>query len=246
MSETKEKVSEKKQASKNVIKDLFNKLNSINCNEYVEEKGPKKLKYLSWSPAVKILTEAVDDWSYEIYPYEYDEKLGYMVHTSITIDGVTKKMWLPVMDGNNKAMKDHKYKYITQYGEKIVEAATMFDINTAQMRCLVKNMAMFGFGLYIYAGEDLPDGNTDVVVDEEAVVASVPSLQDALKHSFVASGKNFTGLTIETLVNDTKNNKVNLENVAKAHNADSPFCEVVLKAIENGELSPNWKEETKA
>ncbi len=47
--------------------------------------------------------------------------------------------------------------YSTKYGDKQVEAATTFDINKTIMRCLVKNLAMFGLGIYIYAGEDLPD-----------------------------------------------------------------------------------------
>lgn len=96
-------------------------------------------------------------------PYLYDENLGYMVETSITIDGETKTMWLPVMDGANKAMKAQPYTYETRFGTRTVEAATMFDINTAIMRCLVKNMAMFGLGLYIYAGEDLPNADKDCV-----------------------------------------------------------------------------------
>jgi hypothetical protein len=91
-------------------------------------------------------------------------------------------MWLPVMDGANKAMKSQPYEYLaknklfkyakksqdgkyydkygneqTEYETKKVEAATMFDINKTIMRCLVKNLAMFGLGLYIYAGEDLPE-----------------------------------------------------------------------------------------
>jgi len=71
-------------------------------------------------------------------------------------------MWLPVMDGANKAMKNAPYSYTTRYGEKTVEAASMFDINKTLMRCLVKNLAMFGMGIYIYAGEDLPDTPTEV------------------------------------------------------------------------------------
>jgi hypothetical protein len=80
--------------------------------------------------------------------------------TEVTIGGKTLDMWLPVMDGANKAMKDKPYSYTTRYGEKTVEAATMFDINKTLMRCLVKNLAMFGLGIYIYAGEDLPEAET--------------------------------------------------------------------------------------
>ena len=80
-----------------------------------------------------------------------------MVYTSVTAGGLTYEMWLPVMDNANKSMKLQSYTYKTKSGEKTVEAISMFDINKAVMRCLVKNLAMFGLGLYIYAGEDLPE-----------------------------------------------------------------------------------------
>ena len=93
-------------------------------------------------------------------PWLYDENLGYMVFTSVTIENVTKQMWLPVMDSHNRAMKDRAYTVKTKYKEITVEPATMFDINKAIMRCLTKNLAMFGLGLYIYAGEDLPESES--------------------------------------------------------------------------------------
>ena len=120
-------------------------------------------------------------------PYAYDPLTGYMVYTTVTIGGQTHTMWLPVMDGANNAMKAEPYTYTVKnpnykyakwderrngrydkFGNrqeetitKRVEAATMFDVNKAIMRCLVKNLAMFGLGLYIYAGEDLPEGGDD-------------------------------------------------------------------------------------
>jgi hypothetical protein len=83
-----------------------------------------------------------------------------MVMTEVTIEDQTLEMWLPVMDGANKSMTYQSYTYQTRYGEKVVEAATMFDINKTLMRCLTKNLAMFGLGHYIYAGEDLPETET--------------------------------------------------------------------------------------
>lgn len=116
-------------------------------------------------------------------PYVCDPATGYMVFTDVTIDGITHNMWLSVMDGANKAMKPEPYtytvknprfkyakkqpdgRYLDSYGNeqkptitKNVDAATMTDINKTIMRCLVKNLAMHGLGLYIYAGEDLPEG----------------------------------------------------------------------------------------
>ena len=143
-------------------KSTFDVLSAINLSDKVEKKS--NLTYLSWAWAWAEVKKEYPDASYQVKgdpttqkPYFYDENLGYMVMTEVTINGETLEMWLPVMDGANKAMLSKPYTYKTKFGEKTVEAATMFDINKTLMRCLVKNLAMFGLGLYIYAGEDLPE-----------------------------------------------------------------------------------------
>lgn len=145
------------------VKSVFATLNAINVNDHTEVKdnGQTKLTYLSWVWAWQQVKNMYPDANYEVRhwdgkPFLYEENLGYMVETSVTIKGEMMTMWLPVMDSKNKAMKAQPYSYKTKFGEKWVDAATMFDINTTIMRCLVKNLAMFGLGLYIYAGEDLP------------------------------------------------------------------------------------------
>lgn len=145
-------------------KTTFDILNSVNVNEHTETKdtGKTKLTYLSWAWAWAEVKKRFPAASYEIIkfnglPYVFDEKTGFMVYTTVTIDGITHEMWLPVMDGNNRAMLDHSYEVQTQYKKFTVQPATMFDINKTIMRCLTKNLAMFGLGLYIYAGEDLPE-----------------------------------------------------------------------------------------
>ncbi len=148
----------------NVFKELY----AINVNEYVEKKN--NLSYLSWTYAWAEAKKRFPTLTYKIrlfgenqLPYVYDENTGYMVFTEITIDGLTHTMWLPVMDSSNKAMKNKPYTYDTRYKKGIVvEPATMFDINKTIMRCLVKNLAMFGLGLYIYAGEDLPEAQEEI------------------------------------------------------------------------------------
>ena len=155
-------------------KETFNKLYSVNVNNKTETKN--NLTYLSWAWAWAEFVKVCPDAKYEIKmfdgkPYIYDDKLGYMVFTSVTVDVDVKDMWLPVMDNSNKAMKDHPYKYKARQWnkqtreweivDKVCEAATMFDINKAIMRCLTKNIGMFGLGLYIYAGEDLPEDIKD-------------------------------------------------------------------------------------
>lgn len=105
-----------------------------------------------------------------------------MCHTEVTIEGETLEMWLPVMDGANKSMLKKPYTYKTKYGDKAVEAATSFDVNKTIMRCLVKNLAMFGLGLYIYAGEDLPDTKdsdaTSTETKPNVVVAEISLTKD--------------------------------------------------------------------
>lgn len=146
-------------------KDVFSTLNAINVNEHVEKKntGKASLSYLSWSWAWAEVKKKYPNASYEIVkfenglPYSYDPKTGYMCYTRVTIDNITHEMWLPVMDSHNEAMLDHERTVKTKYSEYKVPACTMFDVNKTIMRCLTKNLAMFGLGLYIYAGEDLPE-----------------------------------------------------------------------------------------
>lgn len=154
---------------------LFNLLYQIDVKDVTEKRNG--LTYLSWAWAWAEVSKRVDEIDYSIYkdeqthqPYMFDEKTGYMVFTTIKIDGVSREMWLPVMDSSNKAMKDKPYTYKVKeykdknwtgdYIDKTCEAATMFDINKTIMRCLVKNLAMFGLGLYIFTGEDMPQDVT--------------------------------------------------------------------------------------
>lgn len=159
-------------------KTTFDILNSVNVNEHTEVKdtGKTKLTYLSWAWAWAEVKKRFPAASYEIVkfnglPYVFDEKTGYMVYTTVTIDGITHEMWLPVMDGNNRAMMDHPYEVQTKYNKFTVQAATMFDINKTIMRCLTKNLAMFGLGLYIYAGEDIPETEEDEKPQQKATPA---------------------------------------------------------------------------
>lgn len=165
----------------------FEDVYKINVNERTEQKNG--LTYLSWAWAWAEFKKAYPTAEYKIkrfennLPYVYDEKTGYMVFTEVTVDGLTYEMWLPVMDGANKAMKAQEYSYFVGKGERQVEkwvdAATMTDINKAIMRCLTKNLAMFGLGLYIYAGEDLPEGYKEPL--DEALVSEFVGLGGTLE-----------------------------------------------------------------
>lgn len=153
---------------------IFSDLYSLNVNEHVEKK--QGLSYLSWSYAWAEFKKVYEDAMYEVKKdddqrcYFGDDDVGYMVYTSVTAGGLTHDMWLPIMDSSNKAMKKEAYKYTTRSGEKSVEAMTMFEVNRAVMRCLVKNLAMFGLGLYIYSGEDLPEDNSEYCCEDCGLV----------------------------------------------------------------------------
>ena len=148
------------------VQEVFTTLNAIDVRERVEQKN--NLKYLTWSWAWAEVKSRYPDATYEVMEDEHghqwfeDADFGIMCRTAVTIKGERLTMWLPVMDAANKAMKRSAYKYTVYnkyknaYEEKVVPAATMFDINKTIMRCLTKNIAMFGLGLNIYAGEDMP------------------------------------------------------------------------------------------
>lgn len=170
--------------------NVFNELNKVNVNEHVEKKntGKTTLSYLSWSWAWTEVKKRYPDATYEIVkfenglPYTYDKNTGYMVYTKVTIQGVTHEMWLPVMDSHNCSMLSEPYEVKTKYNSYTVDKCTMFDVNKTIMRCLTKNLAMFGLGLYIYAGEDLPTDEERVSSKTKATASSpTPPSEDSMK-----------------------------------------------------------------
>ena len=196
-------------------KNTFIQLYELDVKEKVEQKNG--LNYLSWAYAWAEIKKIYPNAKYTIYkfgdnqlPYVYDEKTGYMVFTDVTIDDVTHEMWLPVMDGANKTMLDHSYTYQVKdkknggFIEKVVEQASMFDINKTIMRCLTKNLAMFGLGLSLYQGEDLPAVTT--IEDAKKLVLSFGKHQGKTLGELASnsSGWNY----IEWLNGNTKDENV--------------------------------------
>lgn len=139
--------------------NTWDKLSGIDCSKFIEKKNG--LSYLSWANAWGIVKKTFPDATYKVVsyderPYLFDEHLGYLVSTEVTIQDETIPMHLPVMDYKNRSQRHVDYE-----NRGKVSAATMFDVNTAIMRCLTKNLAMFGLGHYIYAGEDLPKSSKE-------------------------------------------------------------------------------------
>lgn len=127
-------------------RNYFQVLNGINVNEHVEKKNG--LSYLSWSYAWAEVKKLHPDAVYTIYEndagwnYHTDGRTCW-VKTGVTVNGIEHIEYLPVMDYKNRSIS--------------LDAVTSFDVNKAIQRSLTKALARHGLGLYIYAGEDLPE-----------------------------------------------------------------------------------------
>ena len=240
--------------------ELFRYFNTLDVTGHIEKKNG--LSYLSWPFAVQEARRKCPDFSFSIqtfngYPYQFDPKTGYMVYTTVTMGGVTIPMWLPVMDSSNKAMKDVPYEYEVydkfkkQYTKKKVEAATMFEINKTIMRCLVKNLAMFGLGLHIYAGEDLPEtvelydsvGKTIEPIIEEILVVAKAKKDELNKLGKEIKGIDNWGATVIGDILFTSCKTKNPNNIKSI-----PVAEATLKALKSfdvHEFAEKAKEEAK-
>ena len=148
-------------------KSVFEVLNAINVNEHTEQKNG--LTYLSWAWAWREVKKAFPEASYTIYEnadgwnYFTDGRTCW-VKTGVTIEGLEHIEYLPVMAYNNKSIS--------------ADAVTSFDVNKAIQRSLTKACARHGLGLYIYAGEDLPDSSD---TPAEAPIKKAPAKKAAAK-----------------------------------------------------------------
>lgn len=127
-------------------KNYFSQLNGINVNERTEKKNG--LTYLSWVWAWGKVKENFPDATYTIYEnadgwfYHTDGKTCW-VKTGVTVNGIEHIEYLPVMDYKNKSIP--------------ADQVTSIDVNKAIQRSITKACARHGLGLYVYAGEDLPE-----------------------------------------------------------------------------------------
>lgn len=124
-------------------KELFESMYLLDLSGKIE-KDYKGLSYLSWANAYKLAVEQDPDFTFEVLEdsdgFPLFSKGGcHIVKTSVTMFGETRKMFLPVMDNKKNAAKNPDSR----------------DVSDSIMRCLVKNIALFGIGLSLYIGEDL-------------------------------------------------------------------------------------------
>lgn len=129
-------------------KSVYEVLSKINVNDKVEKKNG--LTYLSWAWAWGVLKENFPNANYVIYEnkdgfnYHTDGRSAW-VKTGVIVEGIEHIEELPVMDFRNKSIP--------------IDQLSSFDVNKAIQRSLTKAISRHGLGLYIYAGEDLPEDN---------------------------------------------------------------------------------------
>lgn len=132
-------------------KNYFVELNGVDVGDKIEKKNG--LSYLSWAWAWGELKKKHPDATYTVYEnadgwFYFTDGRTCWVKTGVTVEGIEHIEYLPVMDYRNKSIP--------------ANAVTSFDVNKAIQRSLTKAVARHGLGLYIYAGEDLPEHSEDM------------------------------------------------------------------------------------
>ena len=167
--------------------NYFQTLNNINVNGKTEQKNG--LTYLSWAWAWGAVKKLFPDATYTVYEnadglFYHTDGMTCWVKTGVTVNGIEHIEFLPVMDFKNKSIPR--------------EHVTSFDVNKAIQRSLTKAVARHGLGLYIYAGEDIPEADQQTYVCEncgknlEAVKkrdGSMWDVSDMSKYSTLRFGK---------------------------------------------------------
>lgn len=204
--------------------NYFRELNDIDVSKYVEKKND--LTYLSWSYAWAETKKRYPDAQYKIYERiidDYGNTVNYFtdgrtcwVKVSVTINGLDHIVELPVMDYKNKSIP--------------LDQVTSYDVNKSIQRCMTKAIAMHGIGLYIYAGEDLPEA----VADENK--AKTEELAKHVKEVVDAGGKLIkSGLDKNTMMaivakyNDGNGNPSGIKTVEIAEAIMKEFTELAKK-----------------
>jgi hypothetical protein len=148
-------------SEKTTFASVWATLSQVDVSDRIEKK--QNLSFLSWAWAWGTLMEHYPQAEYSFQESESATDGSLMVFCTVTIDSLSRQMWLPVMDYKNKAIPN----------------PNAFQLNTAKMRCLVKCLAMFGLGHYIYAGEDLPNAEADRQAEADKKAAE--ELAESLK-----------------------------------------------------------------
>jgi len=153
-------------------KEVWTTLAAVDVSDKINKKG--KMSYLSWAWAWAQLMNHYPESTYDFKPVVIDAAGSVEVWCDLTIKegehSLTRSMWLPVMDFKNNSVIN----------------PTSREVSDNRMRCLVKCIAMFGLGHYIYAGEDLPDPEVSEAAEKvkyDALCSTLTATIDTIKES---------------------------------------------------------------
>lgn len=264
LAEHKDCISEETEGEK--AKKIFDLLSKVDVKQYVKKKNG--FDYLPWASAFGILFQYYPDTSFRIIEYSQDgceimpdsvktvrkvsedgTKISSQVRmrgmpyrtvagglemtSEMTINGITRRMTLPVLNFANKP----------------VAVADAMLVNKAQWRCLVKNAALFGLGIILYVGEDLP--SEDVVEEtktqkkkiEPVKSKSKPKKETILEYKIKGDfngNKNSVGTKMSNLILNAKSTKASKEALTwyseNGLEEDSKSAKELLKMLEDGKI----------
>ena len=191
---------------------MFKELNAINVNKMTEKKG--NLTYLSWAFAWQEVKKLCPDMNRTVYEnaegnnYHTDGRTAW-VKVGVTIGSIEHIDYLPIMDARNNAIP--------------VEKVTSFDVNKAIQRSTTKAIGLHGLGLYIYAGEDMPED------DKVATAAAKPA--DGVIIELNIGDENWVKVMNYVNANKKKGSKFILEQLSKKYNVTDVIRTEVNKEV---------------
>ena len=149
--------------------NVFETWNKVDVSQYTEKKG--KFNYLSWSYAVRELLKVCPTATWEIHTFKnvdgtdqpyMKNGTGAYVQVSVDVEGVVRTQIHPVLDHRNQTIPE----------------PNAFEVNTSIQRCLAKAIALHGLGLYIFAGEDLPEGSEITKAETDGAIKLASKIKE--------------------------------------------------------------------
>lgn len=247
------------------LADIYKNLSAVDVSnhiEKVEQDDGRVASYLSWAWAYdymmrfdaefkfgfkKFTAEGIpeDFGDEEIAKRAYLEyqklpdNMGYQIVAWAVVKGYRKEIALPVMGYKSRPIFENS---VDKNGNRVFCSTSL---NKNKMRALTKVLALFGLGIGLWQGEDIPTEKVEFTEKGEVVKKVIP-LDEALKHAFVCMGEKKNGSTIQETVDVSEKNCTMLKSVLDSQKnnkgfSDGIYIETVLKAIEEGTYVPKWK-----